>query len=321
LQEFFLLMYQELLGSSPTRTLGPNTWYYPGIESNLDVQYIMSVSAGVDTWVFSTPDLHDGQEPFLVWLQSMGNISDADVPKVVSVSYGDDEDSISPSYAARCEVEFQKLGLRGVSVMFAAGDSGADCRSSGNVFRPDWPASSPSVTTVGGTTTQGAFEQGPEVADYIGGSGFSNLFLQPKYQKQAVANYIAAAQIAGTLPAAHFYNASGRAYPDVAAFSENFWIVYALLPTSVAGTSCAAPSFSAIVSLLNDYVMQQSNPPLGFLNPLLYQAGPYGAYHDVIEGCNAGCQSNKGNGFCALPSWDLPSGWGSINYQGMLALI
>jgi hypothetical protein len=54
-------------------------------------QYIMSVSAGVDTWVFSTPDLHDGQEPFLVWLQSMGNISDADVPKVISVSYGDDE--------------------------------------------------------------------------------------------------------------------------------------------------------------------------------------------------------------------------------------
>jgi hypothetical protein len=56
-------------------------------------------------------------------------------------------------------------------------------------------------------------------------TGFSNIFKQPKYQQQAVADYIAAAQIAGTLPAAHFYNASGRAYPDAAAFSENFWIV------------------------------------------------------------------------------------------------
>lgn len=155
----------------------------------------MSVSGGVDTWVFSDQDLHDGQvrfcfncsivaifqqnirnkEPFLKWLQIVGNTSDAQVPKVISVSYGDDENSISASYLARCEVEFMKVtfvfvfffcvftfaspiyyltnidivinrakvGIRGISLLFAAGDSGADCRSSGQQFNPDWPASSP----------------------------------------------------------------------------------------------------------------------------------------------------------------------------------
>lgn len=85
LEEFFALMFQELIGQTPTRVVGPNGWV-PGVESNLDVQYIMGVSAGVDTWVFSTPDLHDGQEPFLVWLQNVANLTDAEVPKGVCVA-------------------------------------------------------------------------------------------------------------------------------------------------------------------------------------------------------------------------------------------
>lgn len=30
------------------------------------------------------------------------------------------------------------LGLRGITIVFAAGDSGADCNSNGNQFAPDW---------------------------------------------------------------------------------------------------------------------------------------------------------------------------------------
>jgi tripeptidyl-peptidase-1 len=75
-------------------------------------------------------------------------------------SYGDDEVSLSVDYTSRVNVEFQKKGLRGISILFASGDSGvggdygADCQA----FVPSFPASSPFVTTVGGTDLQGWFE-------------------------------------------------------------------------------------------------------------------------------------------------------------------
>ncbi len=37
--------------------------------------------------------LHEGQEPFLQWMIDVGNTTE--VPYVFSVSYGDDEDSLS----------------------------------------------------------------------------------------------------------------------------------------------------------------------------------------------------------------------------------
>ena len=37
----------------------------------------------------------------------------------------------------------------------------------------------------------------------------------------------------------------------------------------VAGTSCAAPTFSGVISLLNDLRLTRGQSSLGFLNPLL----------------------------------------------------
>ena len=37
--------------------------------------------------------LHEGQEPFLQWMIDVGNTTE--VPYLFSVSYGDDEDSLS----------------------------------------------------------------------------------------------------------------------------------------------------------------------------------------------------------------------------------
>ncbi len=40
--------------------------------------------------------LHEGQEPFLQWMIDVGNTTE--VPYLFSVSYGDDEDSLSLEY-------------------------------------------------------------------------------------------------------------------------------------------------------------------------------------------------------------------------------
>jgi tripeptidyl-peptidase-1 len=55
--------------------------------------------------------------------------------------------SVNFDYAKRCNVEFQKAGLRGISLLFASGDSGAggNCTSSGRLV-PNFPVGSPYVT-------------------------------------------------------------------------------------------------------------------------------------------------------------------------------
>jgi len=84
---------------------------------------------------------------------------------VISVSYGMPEHGLLPeSYQRRLCVEFLKLGLRGVSILFASGDDGVGsysafdapgittngCLRDGTRFSPIHPSSCPWLTNVGG---------------------------------------------------------------------------------------------------------------------------------------------------------------------------
>jgi tripeptidyl-peptidase-1 len=102
---------------------------------------------------------------------------------------------------APLNVEMQKLGARGISVMFASGDSGASCSANGNAFSPDFPAELPSVTAVGGV----AYAGGAWEADSISGGGFSNKFAQPAWQAKAVQAYLKSASSQGILPPASYF--------------------------------------------------------------------------------------------------------------------
>lgn len=185
-------------------------------------------------------------------------------------------------------------------------DSGVGCNDQGNAFVPDYPASSPFVTAVGGTTTEGLFELGVEVVNSLSGGGFSNFYSAPSWQTDAISKYLSTAK---DLPAPSFYNRTGRAYPDVSALSSGFTVVINLLPLpGVAGTSCAAPTFAGVVALVNDFRLQKGKSTLGFLNPLFYQHPEI--FFDVTEGCNPagfgfGCDND---GFCAQAGWDPSSG-------------
>jgi len=312
LDEFFLEWYRPALGDKPT-VIGQNK-FPAGTEASLDIEYIMSVGAKVPTEFWSNDDSHENQEPFLEWLFAVSNCSSP--PYVFSVSYGDDEYTISRSYADRCNIEFQKQGVRGISILFASGDSGVGGKyENGKCVQldPNFPVSSPYVTGVGGTML-GALELGPEEVNGLSGGGLSNYFPMPDYQKAAVAHYF---QNASDLPPSNLYNRTGRAYPDISALSSGFIIVVDLIPVPfVAGTSCAAPTYSGVISLLNDIRLQQGKSSLGFLNPLLYQWGANGTnvYNDISKGCNPGCNTL---GFCAIEGFDLSSGWGSPNYARM----
>lgn len=81
-----------------------------------------------------------------------------------AISYGDQEWTIDSGYLDRCNTEFMKAGLRGITILagsgddgtmgFEAGSNGADDGSYGCTNATIWPvfpASSPYITAVGGT--------------------------------------------------------------------------------------------------------------------------------------------------------------------------
>ncbi|XP_059375070.1 tripeptidyl-peptidase 1 isoform X2 [Carassius carassius] len=304
--------------SAVERVVGTQGGGKAGIEASLDVEYIMSSGANISTWVFTNPGRHESQEPFLQWMLLLSNMSA--VPWVHTVSYGDDEDSLSDAYMNRINTEFMKAGLRGISMLFASGDSGAGCRhltKERNTFRPSFPASSPYVTTVGGTSFKNPFKLTYEVTDYISGGGFSNVFARPGYQAGAVDAYMKSVQ---PLPPQTYFNITGRAYPDLAALSDNYWVVSNRIPVPwVSGTSASTPVVGGILSLINDQRFLKGLPSLGFINPRLYKLQGKGLF-DVTEGCHLSCLDDKveGKGFCASPSWDPVTGWGTPNYPALL---
>jgi tripeptidyl-peptidase I len=97
-------------------------------------------------------------------------------------------------------------------------------------------------------------------------------------------------------------------------------IIYSIPLPGVAGTSCACPVFSGVVSLLNDLRLQNGKRPLGFLNPMLYQMASSAptTFNDIVHGSNPACGSA---GFLAAKGWDPSSGLGSPNYGEMAKYI
>ena len=167
---------------------------------------------------------------------------------------------------------------------------------------------------------------GPEgsVLAFGSGGGFSNHFETPPFQKKQVAEYLAN----HPAPAFHF-NSKGRCTPDVAALGIGFSVVVNGQVESIGGTSAAAPTFSAVVALLNAHQLQNGRKPLGYLNQWLYgldlSAGPGEApLWDVTDGSNGhGCCSVSGikGGFQCKPGYDAVTGLGTPNFDALLAAL
>jgi tripeptidyl-peptidase-1 len=319
LGEFWSLFMKGVNATKPTvKEVGDEVeGGIAGTESMLDIEYINAMGAGIESefWGFSgnSPD-NPQNEPFIKWLAVVSNTSDADVPLIFSTSYGEEEDSTTMDTATRTNVEFMKAGARGISLLFASGDSGAAPGQGGcvdNKFSPKWPAGSPYVTAVGGTSGTS-----PESAAGLSSGGLCNRWATPSWQTDAVHNYLTTAQ---GVPPASYYNASGRGFPDISAQAMGFTVVANLIPVpGVAGTSCASPTASGVMALLNDVRLAAGKPSLGFLNPFIYQNAA--AFNDITTGKGEGCGIGQ-SGFPASSGWDPVTGVGTPNYEQLSAIV
>ncbi|MEP6632366.1 MAG: S8 family serine peptidase, partial [Lapillicoccus sp.] len=187
------------------------------------------------------------------------------------------------------QVDIQiQAAAEGISVFYSSGDSGDETGGvKGATPSPDFPASSPWVTAVGGTslgvtkdntrefevgweTGRSTLQAGPawsaKAYQYGSGGGTSRLFAQPSYQAGVVPSAIS--QTYGGAPM--------RAVPDVSALgdpttgmavgqTQSFPDGVKYDEYRIGGTSLSSPLYAGMWALA-----VQKHGPYGLANPALY---------------------------------------------------
>ncbi len=274
----------------------PQGWYG---EETLDVEAVHTIAPGANLVYVGAPNNYQDLDA------ALNHVVDQHLASIVTNSYGFSTEALPPGYIQPYLDTMLQAVATGIGVYFSSGDNGDE--TGGNpanaaTATPDWPASSPWVTAVGGTSLAvGAtggylFETGwqtgrsalvdgawspayPGAYLYGSGGGTSRLFAQPVYQAGVVPTALATAHSA--TPA--------RVVPDIAALGDpTTGMLVGQTQTypdgsvaygeyRIGGTSLSSPLLAGFMAL----VQQRAGHDLGFANPLIYAKAGTAAYHDV----------------------------------------
>ncbi|MGO9109330.1 MAG: LamG-like jellyroll fold domain-containing protein, partial [Thermoguttaceae bacterium] len=311
------------------------TW---GVEESLDIEWAHVMAPMANIILFEATDNSNGN------LYQAVQIA-ASTPGVVVVSMsfsadeysgetGDDSIFTTPSghLGGSATIGGPELS-GGVTFLAAAGDYGAYASGSSSIV-PQYPASSPNVVAVGGTSLYPSGNSyGSETAwgngtssgtEYGGGGGISSYEIQPSYQAGVVNSSYSTNNSA--------FSTNQRTYPDVSAdgnpstgapiydsydYTTNPWA-----STQIGGTSLACPLWAGMIA-----VADQGRAILGFGSldgptqtlPALYNL-PAADFNDILydtaQGPSAGnTLPGPSTGPSPLyspgPGYDLATGLGS----------
>jgi subtilase family serine protease len=266
-------------------------------EETLDIEAVHTMAPGASIVYVGAPNNYQDLDA------AMNHVVDQHLADVVTNSYGWAGEALPPGYIKPVNDTFIQAAAEGISLLFSSGDSSDQTGGvAGTAPDADWPASSPWVTAVGGTslgvtaangrqfelgwaTGKATLGAGPAWNDgaylYGSGGGTSRLFAQPSYQAGVVPNSIATT----------YGGAAMRTVPDVAALGD---------PTTgmkvgqtqrfpdgtdkyseyrIGGTSLSSP---LTAGMLAD-ALQLRGAWLGLANPALYAAAGTSAYHDITK--------------------------------------
>ncbi|KAH9033144.1 subtilisin-like protein [Lactarius hengduanensis] len=302
----FMQKYRSEAGDATFTVVDVN-----GGGGNIDIQYASAMAYPTPHIFYSTGQGPSGRENyFMSWLDYI--LAQENIPQTISLSYNNEEPSVSREYALYVCHQFAKLGVRGVSVILPSGNDGVGegtcLRKDGTVrFRPTFPGTCPFVTVVGGTT-----DYEPEVAAAISGGGFSDYFERPSYQQEAVTTFFQ--DLGNRYQGLYKQRASGGRYKYSGARASLSPLSYLGRPSLSVQLTANLQVVAGIISLLNDWLIMTGQEPLGFLNPWLYGRGIRGL-NDITEGSNPGCGTD---GFSAIAGWDPVTGLGTPNFREML---
>ncbi|MEO8811837.1 MAG: S53 family peptidase [Caulobacteraceae bacterium] len=235
-------------------------------------------------------------------------------PGVISISWGWDENQPfqngilwSPAAIDHVNHSFLAAAQMGISICVSTGDAGSEAQVNEGLAHVNFPARSPYVLAVGGTTLHASKTAGGKVNvqevvwnDGPGsgtGGGVSDYTPRPDWQ-------------AGVAPPSINPGAFiGRGIPDVAADADpatGYLTMSGGKLGVVGGTSASAPLWAALIARLNTALGAR----VGNFNALLYtKYGPAGVLRDITVG-NNDTEGRLHGQYPAGPGWDACTGWG-----------
>jgi subtilase family serine protease len=264
------------------RKYDPQGWYG---EETLDVEAVHGMAPGAKIVFVGAPNNAQDIDA------ALNHVVDRHLAQIVTNSYGFTTEALPVGFVKPLEDTFVQAAIEGIGVYFSSGDNGDETSVMGYAT-PDWPASSPWVTAVGGTSL-GVGSDNSRVLEtgwgssnyncdsttlvctltgwlYGAGGGVSVLFAEPWYQR------------------GYGLNLSGRGVPDVAAVGDP-QTGYLIGQTQtfpdgayydeyrIGGTSLSSPIFAGLMALAD----QKAGHPHGFANPMLYDNPA--AFYDVVS--------------------------------------
>lgn len=278
-------------------------------EADLDVAAVRAVAPQAQIRVYETA-ASDGYAAAVDAVVAAGDVT------ILNISYGqaDLPDHVTSADRLRLEQSLSAAVAQGVNVFVSSGDDGAyqarQYDKGDDSLAVAWPADSPNVISVGGTllflgqdggyAKESGWQDQLEPRSYTnsggGGGGLSTVDPRPSWQAGPGVN--------------NQYSDGHRQLPDVAGPADPDSGIATVLEGEehgIGGTSAAAPFWSGITALLEQYAKANGVPKLGFLPPTLYKlaAGTptYAPFHDVKLGGNLF--------YPATPGWDYSTGLGS----------
>jgi xanthomonalisin len=269
-----------------------NSYDQGSTEWDLDSQDIVAMSGGVKSLTFYAA--YGGYNSSITNALNEIVTPTAGEPlaQVINASFGEceryeDSGQNGDGSAQADDALFQIAAAQGQTFSVSTGDSGSDECGDGGLNSASYPASSPWVVAVSGTTLYATTTSwgGEAVWRRAGGSPSSFEVAQPWQTNLTYGTY------------------AGMRGPDVAfdANPNSGAIIYDSAAggyVQVGGTSLSAPIFAGAWARI-----LQRNPGLGFAAPQLYTLRPF-ALHDVKYGNNRGYNAQAG--------WDWATGLGSF---------
>jgi subtilase family serine protease len=330
-------------------------------EATLDIEWAYAIAPHAHIVLLGVPPAEtEGVQGFPNLFKAISDAIDRyPAGTVFSQSFGVTEQTFggaAQTQTARFDAVYKKAIAKGDTVLASSGDDGAtgvakQHRESATYPYPTvgWPASSPYLTSVGGTQLQYGWTWDPtsDVAftadgdynpDYFNytdggntepvwneswlpaatGGGPSAIYPRPSWQNG----------VADRIPGDH------RGVPDLAwnAAVNGGVLVYTSFFPSVdrvgwhvyGGTSASSPQVGGLVALANEQQRNAGQPPLGHLAPLLYKVGSNAAaFRDVVPLVQGSALSGQlvsnrlfdynGDGepvtLGPVPGWPVLTGW------------
>ena len=286
-------------------------------EANMDLQAIHAIAPDAKKVLVNARPTVEGDGSYEK-IAAMMEDADRRYPGAVwsfSIGWGCDK-LITAADLVPVRAALTAAQRNGTSAFDASGDlAGYECKGGSEWSAPPTPdnigldavASIPEMTNVGGTTLstdadggwldEQAWFDAPLSQGTAG--GVSALYERPAWQADLQASR----------------GEGRRLAPDVSAVADPFTGVKIVFDRQVivgGGTSLSAPLWAGIAAVINQFLTEKGQAPLGNLNPLLYrvaQGARLPAFQDVVRGGNA--VDNAG------PGYDLVTGLGTPNADNL----